>query len=89
VILDCVDRLHAVRAPCSDEWTNVAGCLLRMRQGSFPPEPIRYLAGRVVRASVARKERAEQEGRAPTWIDKKLARLAPATVTDVFRRRPA
>jgi glycine/D-amino acid oxidase-like deaminating enzyme len=71
----------------SDEWTAVAACLLRMRQGRFPPEPIRYLAGRVVRAGVARKERAEHDGRAPSWLDKQLARLAPATVTDVFRRR--
>jgi glycine/D-amino acid oxidase-like deaminating enzyme len=73
----------------SNEWSHVAACLLRMRQGGFPPEPIRYLAGRVVRAGVARKERAEHEGRKPSWLDKELAKLAPATVTDVFRRRTA
>jgi glycine/D-amino acid oxidase-like deaminating enzyme len=73
----------------SNEWSHVAACLLRMRQGRFPPEPIRYLAGRVVRAGVARKERAEHEGRKPSWLDKELAKLAPATVTDVFRRRTA
>ena len=36
-----------------------------------------------------RKERAEHDGRAPSWLDKQLAKLAPATVTDMFRRRPA
>jgi len=55
----------------------------------FPPEPLRYLAGRIVRAGVARRERAEHEGREPSWLDKRLAKLAPATVTDVFGRRSA
>lgn len=73
----------------SNEWTAVGDCLRRMRLGSFPPEPLRYVAGRIVRAGVLRKERAEHQGRKPSWLDRQLAKLAPATVTDVFRRRPA
>jgi len=81
---------HALAAAVlgrSNQWTELAACLLRMRQGVFPPEPFRYLGGRIVRAGVARKERAEHEGREPSWLDRRLARLAPATVTDVFRKR--
>jgi glycine/D-amino acid oxidase-like deaminating enzyme len=70
-----------------DEWSSLAQCFQRARQGRYPPEPVRYLAGRVVRAAVARKERAEREGRQPWAIDKSLARLAPATISD-FRKRP-
>ncbi len=69
----------------SDQWTALAACLQRARQGWYPPEPIRYVAGRLVRAAVARKERAERLGRQPSRLDIALAGLAPATLTD-FRR---
>jgi glycine/D-amino acid oxidase-like deaminating enzyme len=69
-----------------DEWTALADCFMRARIGRFPPEPLRYVAGRVVRAAVDRKERAERDGRAPWAIDKSLAKLAPATISD-FRKR--
>jgi len=71
----------------NDEWGSLADCFRRARQGRYPPEPLRYVAGRIVRASVARKERAERDGRTPWRIDKSLARLAPATISD-FRKRP-
>ena len=69
-----------------DEWRALADCFMRARSGRFPPEPLRYVAGHIVRAAVDRKERAEREGRAPWAIDKSLAKLAPATISD-FRRR--
>lgn len=69
-----------------DEWTALADCFMRARTGRFPPEPLRYVAGRIVRAAVDRKERAERDGRVPWAIDKSLAKLAPATISD-FRKR--
>jgi glycine/D-amino acid oxidase-like deaminating enzyme len=69
-----------------DEWTDLAGCFQRARRGGYPPEPIRYVGGRLVRRAVARKERAEQENRRPSRLDQALAAFAPATVTDSRRR---
>jgi putative aminophosphonate oxidoreductase len=58
-----------------DEWSRAG--LVRPPAGSFPPEPIRYVGGRLVQAAVVRKERAEdageRAGRLTTW----LASLAP------------
>jgi glycine/D-amino acid oxidase-like deaminating enzyme len=58
-----------------DEW---AGCgLVRGPSGRFPPEPIRFAGGRVVRAAVERKERREDEGGRAGWLTRRLADLAP------------
>jgi glycine/D-amino acid oxidase-like deaminating enzyme len=59
-----------------DEWSRSG--LVRDPLGSFPPEPVRYVGGLVVRAAVARKERAEDEGRAPSRLDTRLVSFAPA-----------
>jgi glycine/D-amino acid oxidase-like deaminating enzyme len=64
-----------------DEWARSG--LARDPVGGFPPEPIRYVGGRTVRAAVARKERAEDAGRRPSWIDEKLVALAPAGLVPV------
>ncbi|MNG86830.1 Gamma-glutamylputrescine oxidoreductase [compost metagenome] len=47
-------------------------------RGYFPPEPIRWLGAMLVRNAIRRKERAEDEGRAVRWLDKRLASLADA-----------
>lgn len=60
-------------------WTHAATLLQGMTDRIFPPEPLRYLAGRVVRSSVARKELAERDDRVPSWLDRKLAPVAVAT----------
>jgi glycine/D-amino acid oxidase-like deaminating enzyme len=70
-----------------DEWSSLAECFQRARQGRYPSEPLRYVAGMIVRSAVARKERADRENRQPWAIDKALAKLAPATISD-FRKRP-
>jgi glycine/D-amino acid oxidase-like deaminating enzyme len=58
-----------------DEW---AACgLVRGPYGRFPPEPIRSVGGRVVRAAVERKERREDEGARPGWLTRRLAGFAP------------
>ena len=43
----------------------------------LPPEPIRYLGGRIVRAAIARKEQSEDRGATPNPVDRLLARLDP------------
>ncbi len=58
-----------------DEWS--AAGLVRTPDEPFPPEPVRYLGGRVVRAAVARRERREDAGREPGRLTRALAGLAP------------
>ena len=63
-----------------DDWSRHP--LVERSTGRFPPEPIRYVGAHVVRAAVARKERAESRDEKPSWIDARLARLAPAGLED-------
>lgn len=69
-----------------DEWSSLVDVFLHARRSHFPPEPIRYIGGRLVRNAVARKERAEREGRLPARVDVLLSRFAPGTISD-FRAR--
>lgn len=63
-----------------DEWST---CPLVGRPcKTFPPEPVRYLGGTLVRNAVIRKERAEMSGDRPCAIDRMLAGLAPAGLED-------
>ncbi|TXH32708.1 MAG: FAD-dependent oxidoreductase [Rhodospirillaceae bacterium] len=48
----------------------------------FPPEPFRYLGGCLVRGAMARKDRSEIAGCAPSGLDKALASLAPSGLED-------
>jgi glycine/D-amino acid oxidase-like deaminating enzyme len=58
-----------------DEW---AGCgLVRGPYARFPPEPIRFVGGRVVRAAVERKERREDQGLKPGRLTTRVAAFAP------------
>ena len=43
----------------------------------LPPEPVRYVGGRLVRAAIARKELSEDLGRRPRAADRLLAALDP------------
>ncbi len=45
--------------------------------GRIPPEPIRYLGGRLVRSAIARKERSQDLGAPPRRLDSFLASLDP------------
>jgi putative aminophosphonate oxidoreductase len=63
-----------------DEWSRAG--LVRELTEPFPPEPLRYLGGRAVRAAVARKEAAEDEGRRPDPLTSALARLTPSVRGD-------
>ena len=42
----------------------------------FPPEPFRWIGAMTIRNAVRRKEKAENMGLEPWWIDTKLAKLA-------------
>jgi glycine/D-amino acid oxidase-like deaminating enzyme len=67
--------LAALALRRDDEW---AGCgLVRDPYARFPPEPIRFAGGRIVRAAVDRKERQEDEGERPGWLTRRLAAFAP------------
>jgi len=58
-----------------DEWS---GCgLTGGPPGRFPPEPIRFLGGQLVRRAVARKERREDAERPVGPFTRSLAALAP------------
>ena len=63
-----------------DEWS--ATPLVNRRHDHFPPEPVRFLGAKIVRAAVVRKERAEAAGERPRGLDDRLAGLAPAGLED-------
>jgi glycine/D-amino acid oxidase-like deaminating enzyme len=49
----------------------------RVPRAKFPPEPLRYLGGRLVRSAIERKEDAEDAGRRPGPLIGALAGLDP------------
>ncbi len=53
------------------------GALRSVPTRQLPPEPFRYLGGRLVRTAIARKERSEDLGRRPRKSDRLLAALDP------------
>lgn len=58
-----------------DEWASSR--LVERARERFPPEPIRFLGGQVVRAAVTAMERAEDRGHAPPRWAEALSVLAP------------
>jgi glycine/D-amino acid oxidase-like deaminating enzyme len=59
-----------------DEWSGSA--LARGVPGArFPPEPVRFLGGMLVRRAVGRKERLETDGASAGGVTRALASLAP------------
>ncbi|MEA2422705.1 MAG: hypothetical protein QOF55_1804 [Thermoleophilaceae bacterium] len=59
-----------------DEWS---GCALArgVPEARFPPEPVRFLGGALVRRAVGRRERLETAGRRAGAVTRALASLAP------------
>ncbi len=53
------------------------GALRSVPTTPLPPEPIRYVGGRLVRAAVARKEQSDDLGLEPTRLDRFIAALDP------------
>ena len=67
-----------------DAWSGSG--LNRGVQVRFPPEPVRYLGGFVVRAAVRRKESREDDERTVDPLTRRLAGLAPQAFFRVNRR---
>lgn len=63
-----------------DVWSRCP--LVERRCRRFPPEPLRYLGGSLVRSAILRKERAELADTVPASLDRFLARFAPAGLED-------
>ncbi|WP_152223286.1 FAD-binding oxidoreductase [Pseudomonas sp. SCB32] len=64
----------------NDEWSRCG--LVGRRPKRFPPEPVRYFGGLLVRGAVQRKEAQESKNRKPSWIDLQLSKFAPAGLED-------
>lgn len=58
-----------------DQWAECG--LVRSLRRTLPPEPLRYLGSHIVRKAVALREKAEDEGRRPGYLTKRIAALAP------------
>jgi putative aminophosphonate oxidoreductase len=72
--------LRSLALGLRDEWSECP--LVEQRFERFPPEPFCYLAARMVRGAVVRKERAELQGRKASPLDVRIAALAPAGLED-------
>jgi glycine/D-amino acid oxidase-like deaminating enzyme len=72
--------LASLALDLDDEWSRSS--LISRKCKGFPPEPFRYLGGKMVRDAVIRKEKAELEGRTAAVLDRLLSRLAPAGLED-------
>jgi len=64
-----------------DQWSRMP--LVNAEAGRFPPEPFRHMGARILRGALARKERAEDEGRAPRRVDVLLSGLLPGGLVPV------
>jgi putative aminophosphonate oxidoreductase len=71
----------------TDEWSEAG--LVRDPIGAFPPEPVRFVGGLLVRSAVARGEAAEDGGRRADPVTRFLAGLAPAGLVPLKTERPA
>jgi glycine/D-amino acid oxidase-like deaminating enzyme len=63
-----------------DQWSSAG--LVSAQAKRFPPDPIRYIGGHVVREAIVRKERAEALGLEPGRVSTLLSRLAPSGLED-------
>lgn len=59
-----------------DEWATCG--LVRQPSRDFPPEPIRYFGGHIVRRAIVAKDNAEDAGKKPGRLTEYLAGFAPA-----------
>ncbi len=67
-----------------DEWSNNG--FTTGPHGAFPPEPFRYIGGTLIRGAIERTDRAEDQGRAPSRLDRFLTGLAPAGLTGAGKK---
>lgn len=67
-----------------DEWASSG--LAGGPAGRFPPEPVRFSGGLLVRRAVERKERAEDAGRRPGRVTTLVTRFAPPGLVPLKKR---
>jgi glycine/D-amino acid oxidase-like deaminating enzyme len=79
----CARVLASLALERDDEWARCG--LTRGVPGRFPPEPARYVGGRLVRAAVHRKEALEDDGRRADPVTRRVAALAPSGFFKVSR----
>lgn len=66
-----------------DAWSECG--LVQSLERAFPPEPFRYVGGKLVRAAIARRDRALDAGRPVGPVVRALAGLAPAGLSPIRR----
>ena len=66
-----------------NEWA--ASPLLKLPSSHLPPEPFRYLGGRIVRRAIAAKERREDDGGRAGWLLRTVASFDPTSFVDLGR----
>ncbi len=72
--------LASLALELDDSWSQTP--LVDRAHQRFPPEPLRYLGGHLVRRGVINKEAAERDGQQPGRLAVRLAKLAPAGLED-------
>jgi putative aminophosphonate oxidoreductase len=70
-----------------DEWARAG--LTRLPEGSFPPEPLRYVGGLALKAAIRRRERAEDAGHRPGRVSTWIAGFAPPGLVPLKEREAA
>lgn len=68
--------LAALALQLDNEWSRCG--LVHGLQRDFPPEPLRYFGGRLVRHAVGQVDLAADENRQPPWLMQQLSKLAPS-----------
>jgi len=75
----CGRVLSSLVLGLKDQWS---GCgLVHEPAREFPPEPLRFLGGKLVKKAVVAVERAEDAGRRPSTVARRLAAFAPAALS--------
>jgi putative aminophosphonate oxidoreductase len=75
------DILASLALESRDEWSRCG--LVQRLDRAFPPEPFRYVGGKLVRDAIARRDRADDAGRKANFMTRALVRLAPAGLSPV------
>ena len=68
--------LSSLALETKDEWSNCA--LVRRPGRDFPPEPIRYFGGKIVRRAIVAKDLSEDSDKKPGLVTEYLSSFAPA-----------
>lgn len=68
--------LAALALGLDNEWAHCG--LVKPLRRDFPPEPLRYWGGRLVRQAVGQIDRAADLDQPAPWLARQLSRLAPA-----------